>query len=138
PQIVTEGGADLTAEITSIRAEMERLKANLTDSGETDSLRAEIEALRAATLAEREATEARAAELAREAQTRASATRAEAAALRLATAIDAGTSLEAALQDLTAAGFDLPQDLQANAAGVRTMAALQQSFPEAARAALAA
>ncbi|RRH76573.1 COG4223 family protein [Falsigemmobacter faecalis] len=138
PQILTEGGADLTGEIAALKAELEGLKAGLADSGETDSLRAEIEALRAATLAEREATEARAAELAREAETRASATRSEAAALRLATAIDAGTSLEAALQDLSAAGFTLPQDLQANAAGVRTMAALQQSFPEAARAALAA
>lgn len=138
PQVLSEGGADLTAEIVSLKAEVERLKAGLTDSGETDSLRAEIEALRAATLAEREATEARAAELAREAESRAATTRAEAAALRLATAIDAGTSLEAALQDLSAAGFDLPQDLQTNAAGVRTMSSLQQSFPEAARAALAA
>lgn len=137
-QVLTEGGTDLTAEIVDLKAEIERLKAGLADSGETDSLRAEIEALRAATLAEREATEARAAELAREAETRASATRAEAAALRLATAIDAGTSLEAALKDLSAAGFTLPQELQANAAGVRTLAALQQSFPEAARAALAA
>lgn len=131
-------GIDISALLTPLQQEIEQLKSGMAGASDTSALKAEIEALRSSTEAERAATEARATEIAREAEARAGATRAEAAALRLSTAIDTGTSLEAALQDLSAAGFTVPADLTGHAAGVRTLASLQAGFPEAARLGLAA
>ena len=61
-----------------------------------------------------------------------------AAMTRLLAALDAGTPFDGALGELTAAGMAVPADLTGPAAdGVPTTAALQGSFPAAARAALA-
>ena len=62
-----------------------------------------------------------------------------AAMTRLLAALDAGTPFDGALGEMQSAGVSAPGDLAALAAdGVPTIAALQDSFPAAARAALAA
>lgn len=131
-------GSDVSALLAPLQAEIEDLKSGLTAARDTSAFDAEIERLRQSAQAERQATEARAEETVRQARAVADATRADAAALRLRTAIDSGTSLQEALTDLESIGIDVPSSLTGNAAGVRTLAELQVSFPEAARAALAA
>ncbi|QYX57387.1 hypothetical protein K1T73_03010 [Roseovarius sp. SCSIO 43702] len=72
------------------------------------------------------------------AQAAAEATLRRAALTRVETALDTGTPFEAALSDLRDAGQDIPDALSRVAeTGVPTLAALQTSFPDAARAALA-
>lgn len=79
--------------------------------------------------------EARAAELAAQAEATAQATRRTAALDRVAAALDSGAPFAAALSDLP----DLPPALADHAAtGLPTVAALRETFPPAARAALEA
>ncbi len=103
-------------------AELEELRMAL------DAQRAEIEALSA---------EAQARESA--AQQGAIATLRRAAMTRILTALDSGSDFTPALVDLRDTGADVPAALADVAeAGVPTMPALMESFPAAARAALAA
>ncbi|MDT8325923.1 MAG: hypothetical protein RQ750_00865 [Roseovarius sp.] len=102
--------------------ELEDLRAAL------DTQRAEIAALGAA---EQERASA--------AQQGAIATLRRAAMTRVLTALDSGSDFTSALADLRSTGAEVPAALADMAeTGVPTMAALMQSFPEAARAALAA
>lgn len=88
--------------------------------------RAEIEAM---------AEDARAME--QSAEETAEATMRRAAVTRIQTALDSGTGFGPALADLDATGATVPDALRdAASAGVPTLAALQDSFPEAARRAL--
>lgn len=61
---------------------------------------------------------------------------AQAALTRIISAIDDGQGYAAPLDELQQSGATIPPDLAANAEGVTTLAALQDSFPEAAREAL--
>jgi hypothetical protein len=61
-----------------------------------------------------------------------------AALSELKAAFEAGTALDGPLKKMTAAGVTVPEALASQAQGVPTQAALRQSFPAAARAALAA
>ena len=69
-------------------------------------------------------------------QATAARTTARAAMDRILASLDAGTAYDVPLGDLVAAGLTLPDVLTANAAGLPTLAALQDGFPDAARAAL--
>jgi len=93
-----------------------------------DALRAEIAALKDEAAAEEAA-----------ARDSAQAVLRRAALTRIRTALDTGESFAAALSELRGTGAEVPEALAALAeTGVPTRAALAESFPEAARAALAA
>lgn len=64
--------------------------------------------------------------------------RAAAALAELRAAIDSGASLAPALDALAASGLNPPESLRADAEAIPTLDSLQKSFPDAARAALAA
>ena len=117
------GGSDVSA------SQIEELSAALSAQRETlDAQRAEIDALKG----EAEAEEAAARDSAR-------ATLRRAALTRVMTALDSGDEFTAALADLRDTGAEVPAALSDVAeSGVPTRAELTESFPEAARAALAA
>jgi hypothetical protein len=117
------GGSDVSAE------QIEELRAALSAQRDTlDAQRAEIDALKG----EAEAEEAAARDSAR-------ATLRRAALTRVMTALDSGDEFTAALADLRDTGAEVPAALSDVAeSGVPTRAELIESFPEAARAALAA
>ncbi|MGX0878039.1 hypothetical protein ACSSV4_002735 [Roseovarius sp. MBR-154] len=117
------GRSDVSAE------QIEELSAALSAQRETlDAQRAEIDALKG----EAEAEEAAARDSAR-------ATLRRAALTRVMTALDSGDEFTAALADLRDTGAEIPAALSDVAEnGVPTRAELTESFPEAARAALAA
>ena len=115
---VSEAASD--AAVAAYERELKALQDSMAQQ------RAEIEAM---------ARDARAME--QSAEETAQATMRRAAVTRIQTALDSGTGFAPALADLEAAGAKVPQALRSAAsAGVPTLAALQDSFPEAARRAL--
>ena len=93
----------------------------------------------AAQRAEIEQMVSRAEDLETEAETTAQATLRRAALSRILTALDAGGGYADALADLQETGMEVPEPLtRAADSGVATLPELQESFPDAARAALAA
>ncbi len=129
------GGAAVPAEVQSeIAALRDELAAQAAAIAEA---RAAAEAASQTVVAAKAAQDEAASQLAAaDAATRQA--RAEAAIAQLRAAIDSGTPLAPALDALAAAGLNPPDSLRGDAAGVPTLVALQQAFPEAARAALAA
>ncbi|QUS36452.1 COG4223 family protein [Falsirhodobacter algicola] len=118
----------------AIRAEIDELRQKINDDGIPADLQATIDDTRQ----QLDAARQQAAELQRQAEDSARATTVAAAQNRIAAALDSGTPFGAALQNLTDAGVDVPQGLADNAGGVPALTSLQQSFPDAARAALEA
>lgn len=117
---VADGGAS-QGELSAYEQELQALKASIADQ------KAEIESI---------VEEARAKE--ESAEQTAQATMRRAALTRIQTALDAGTSFDVALADLEAAGVTVPEALASAAVeGVATQAELSDTFPEAARRALA-
>lgn len=103
-------------------------KAMATQRGEVEGLIADARAIKA----EAGELEANAEQAAQQAANRATMA-------QLRAALDAGSPFSAETKELTAAGVEVPSDLAASAAdGVATLTALNNSFPPAARAALAA
>ncbi|MFV0513482.1 MAG: hypothetical protein ACK5MY_07605 [Jhaorihella sp.] len=97
--------------------------------------RSEVERL----VADAREMEAQARELEKQADERAQLAAARASAARLAAALDGGAGYAAILDELNAAGVDVPAPLAAHSGdGVATLSALQAAFPPAAREALAA
>lgn len=132
PAGTAAGSADLAPleqQIAQLRAEMTALPQAGTE---------EINALKAAVEEERRATEARSEALRTETEAASRAAILRGALLRIQAALDGGASLTEALDDLSAAGVSVPPDLAAQGKGVATLPQLQASFPQAARAALAA
>ncbi|MDP3339384.1 hypothetical protein [Frigidibacter sp.] len=125
------------------------------EPGTVDAVRAEMEAMRqlieeqrgaqqevaaaAASAEERlAAAEAEAARLASEAEAAATAAQSRAALSHLRAALESGAPLAPVIENLSAAGLTVPEALTTLPDGVPTLGSLQDSFPEAARAALAA
>jgi len=125
------------------------------EPGTVDAVRAEMEAMRqlieeqrgaqeevaaaAASAEERlAAAEAEAARLASEAEAAATAAQSRAALSHLRAALESGAPLAPVIENLSAAGLTVPEALTTLPEGVPTLGSLQDSFPEAARAALAA
>jgi hypothetical protein len=132
-----QGGADPAAlaalqdQVTALRADLSAQDAAA--AAAVADVTAAAETARAA-LAEAEAEAARLKDAA-SAATQAAA--AEAALGRLTAALETGAPFTTAADDLAAAGHSLPPALADHAAtGLPTLAALQDSFPDAARAAL--
>jgi hypothetical protein len=138
----------LGATLTALKEQLSSLEARLSavenrpqpEAGDSVPA-AEIEDLRAMLETQRAAldaltTEAQAAEAA--ARDSAVAVLRRAALSRILTALDSGSDFTGALNDLREAGVDVPEALAAEAErGVPTQAVLADSFPDAARAALA-
>lgn len=133
-----EGGAASAAALEAFGREMETLRAEVEAARQAGTqaedrlatVIAEAEeriATREAEVEERAAAEAAAAE----------ARRAETALAGLSAALDSDRPVAPALAELSAAGVDLPPELQ-DLAEPPTLAELQAGFPEAARQALAA
>ncbi|WP_126975189.1 COG4223 family protein [Frigidibacter oleivorans] len=84
------------------------------------------------------AAEAEAQRLRAEAEETARAARARAALSHLRAALDSGAPLSPVTEELAAVGVTVPEPLSSRPDGVASLAGLQQDFPAAARAALAA
>lgn len=118
----------------AMQAALAALQADL------DAQRAEIESLAAATAEELQSAQSAAAEVAAATAAAARETLAKSALAQIAAALDTGVAFEGPLADLEdALGIAAPAGLAAVAQdGVATLSELQDGFPDAARAALAA
>ncbi len=143
-----DGGMADPAQLDALKAEMAALRdavARPVDPAALEAVladaRAEIAALAEQTRAERATlaaqTEAGLSAARTEVDTTARDVRRLGAVLRIEAAIEAGTPFVRPLDDLAAEGVEVPAGLRDAAGGVATLASLQASFADAARAALA-
>ncbi|MEQ8897822.1 MAG: hypothetical protein RID23_12080 [Roseovarius sp.] len=132
--------------VTALSGRLDEVESRPLTEGASEAAAAAYEAelkklqdAMAAQRAEIEQMVSRAQELENEADSTAQATLKRAALSRIQTALDAGGGFADALADLQDTGMDVPEPLSRAANdGVATLPELQESFPEAARAALAA
>jgi len=132
--------------LTSIRERLTALEKRPVAEGASDeaiaAYEAELKALQDAMAAQRAEIEkmtAEAREMEENAEATAQATRRRAALSRIATALDTGSAFADAVAELESTGIEMPEGLSRTAGeGVATLAELEESFPAAARAALAA
>ena len=125
------------SDLSSRAGEAESL-SNAAYAQELDALRVEIENLRGTAVAELGAARDAAASIEADAESAALAAAGRAALSRIDGGLETGAPLGAALDDLaTAIGGNVPAELTAVRDGAPTLASLQASFPEYARAALA-
>lgn len=141
PGTVIQGSATVDPAATAaLEQQIAALKADMAAQG--DAARAAVDGVTAAAEAARAAlaeARAEAARLRDESTSAAQAAAAVAALGRITAALETGAPFESAIADLTAAGQSPAPALSDHAgSGVPTMAALQNSFPDAARAALEA
>lgn len=130
---VEGGGASATA-LEAFEREMQDLRALVEENRAAGSqTQQEIEAAAAAAQAKIAAAEEEAAALRAEAEAGARKAIAQAALSRLAAALDSGAPIAPIVADLSGAGVDVPALLQGE---VPSLAALQDGFDPAARAAL--
>ncbi len=140
---LTANLSDITARIDALEARPDVIVAGDSDAGaavaaDVDALRAQLAEMAQAAQTELDAARAAAAEIEENAASAARNAAARAALARVQTALESGAPIGAALGDLEAAtGESAPAELLAAEDGVPTLPALQDSFPEAARAALA-
>ncbi|MBD3765201.1 MAG: hypothetical protein IE927_10845, partial [Rhodobacterales bacterium] len=134
PAAAATGGADLAplqAELAALTARLAAVEAG--GAGST----AEVERIADETRQALESAAAEAATLREAAESAARAATARAAISRVQAAMESGGPFTAALDDLAAAGLDIPPELAAVAqAGVPTPAEIERTFPAAARDAL--
>ena len=124
---ITEGVSK--SAIAAYERELEAMRQALADQ------RSEVEKM----IADAREMEAQARELENQAADKARLAAAGASAARLRAALDGGAEYAAILDELKAAGVDVPAALAAHAGdGVATLSALQAAFPPAAREALGA
>lgn len=131
-----EGGA-ASGDVAALREEIASLRSQVESGGSAASN--DIQA--AAEAAEKRLAEAQAQADALKAEVEATARAAttSAALSRVRAALDSGDAYSAPLDDIAAAGIEIPAVLIEGAqGGIPTLAALEDSFPEAARAALEA
>ena len=139
--------ADLGGRITELETCLDDLSTRAGSDGsvataayeqELDTLKADIEAMRGTAMAELESAREQAASIQENADAAARAAAGRAALARVEGAMETGAPFGAALDDLAAAlQTDAPEALTAMRDGVPTLASLQASFPDVARAALA-
>ncbi len=127
--VTTEGDVD-AGELAALRAALSSVQA------EVERLGTEAAEATAAAQAAAEAAEAELAARTAEAETVANQAEMGAVLAQLSAALESGAPLAPGIDRLDAAGVEVPQALQAAREGVPSLAALQTSYPEAARAAL--
>ena len=135
-QAAISGLADRMAALETALNDVQNLPASDGASGaEIAAYEQELRELQAAVAAMTEHSTV----LEENAQAAAQATLQRAALTRIMTALDAGVGFDSAVADLEGLGVAVPDALrQAAASGVPSLTALQESFPDAARAALMA
>jgi len=121
--------------VDAVRAEMQAMR-QLID--EQRAAQQEVAAAAASAEERLAAAESEAARLAAEAEAAATAAQSRAALSHLRAALESGAPLAPVIENLSAAGLTVPEALTALPEGVPTLDSLQDNFPEAARAALAA
>lgn len=136
----------LDGRITALETRLDDLSSRAGDSGsiasaayeaELDALRAEMENLRGTAVAELSSAREQAASIEANAEAAARAAAGRAALARVQTGMETGAPLGEALDDLAdALQSDVPAGLAAVRDGTPTLASLQDSFPDLARAAL--
>ena len=131
-QIGSEARANKAA-LDALKEQVSGLSASGSASDAT--AQAQIEAAAKAAQERIDQAEQQAKQLQDQSQTAAKAAMAQAASARMKAALDAGAPLDPARADLQAAGVTIPAALSGD---VPSLQSLQASFPEAARAALAA
>ncbi len=127
---VAEGSDVDAGELSALREQVSAVQS------EVDRLSTEAAEETAAARAAAEAAEEELAARAAEAEAIASSSAARAALAQLSAALESGAPLSPGVEALESAGVAVPPALDAARDGVPTLAALQQSYPEAARAAL--
>jgi len=138
--------ADTRETVAALSSRLDEVESRPLTEGASEAATAAYEAelkklqdAMAAQRAEIEQMVARAEDLETEAETTAQSALRRAALSRIQTALDAGGGYADALADLQETGMEVPEPLtRAADSGVATLSALQESFPDAARAALAA
>ncbi|WP_422030073.1 hypothetical protein [Roseovarius sp.] len=138
--------AETRESVSALSARLDEVESRPLTEGASEAATAAYEAelkklqdAMAAQRAEIEQMVARAEDMETEAATTAQATLKRAALSRILTALDAGGGYADALADLQETGMEVPEPLTRSAdSGVATLPELQESFPDAARAALAA
>ena len=130
----TDGGVE-PGTVDAVRAEMDAMRQLIE---EQRGAQEEVAAAAASAEERLAAAEAEAARLASEAEAAATAAQSRAALSHLRAALESGAPLAPVIETLSAAGLTVPEALTALPDGVPTLRRLQDSFPEAARAALAA
>ena len=143
---LSERMAQTEDRVASLRQRLSELEQRPVTEGASQeaiaAYEAELQALQDAMAQQRAEIEemtAEAQQMEENAEQQARATRRRAALARIRTALDTGNGFAAALAELEAAGGSVPGALSAVAEdGVRTLSELQDRFPDAARAALAA
>lgn len=131
-----EGGGAPSAALEALQRDMEQMRATLEQSRNAgDTTQEQIAAAAEQAAARIAEAEQEAAQLRQEADAAARRAMAQAAVARLAAAVESGIPAAPALGDLQAAGVTIPAELQGD---IPSLASLRSSFPEAARAALAA
>lgn len=136
----------LDGRITALESRLDDLSSRAGESGsvsaaayeaELDALRAEMENLRGTAVAELSSAREQAASIEANAEAAARAAAGRAALARVQTGMETGAPLGEALDDLAdALQSDVPAGLAAVRDGTPTLASLQDSFPDLARAAL--
>lgn len=144
---IADQARNMAGRITDLEARLDDLSARAGEEGslstaayaqELDALRAEMENLRGTAVAELGAARDAAASISANAEAAALAAAGRAALSRIEGALETGAPMGAALDDLAAAiQADVPAELAAVRDGAPTLASLQASFPDYARAALA-
>ncbi|MGQ0564489.1 MAG: COG4223 family protein [Gemmobacter sp.] len=139
PGTVIEGGTGPDpAAMAALSQEIATLKSDIAaQSGASAAAIAEVNAAAEAARAALAEAQAQATALTEQAEAAANAANARAALGRIEAALETGAPFASAVAALTAAGTEVPEALaNAAATGVPTLAALQTSFPDAARQAL--
>ena len=139
PGTVIEGGTGPDpAAMAALSQEIATLKSDLAaQKGSADAAVAEVNAAAEAARAALAEAQVQAATLKSEAEKATAAATARAALGRIEAAVETGAPFATAVQALSAVGTEVPAPLaDAAATGLPTLAALQDSFPEAARLAL--
>ncbi len=135
--------------IAAWQADIDALKSTVAEQAVQAGTIADLQAAMAAQEAEMarmveqaaqrlDAAQSTVAEIEQEATATATATLRRAVIASLQTAVDSGQPYASLIGELAGTGVDVPEGLTAGAEGVATLTGLTESFPEAARAALAA
>lgn len=131
------GGAASSTAIDALSRELEALRSQVTQQAGSGGAEADrITAAATEAEAKIKAATDEAAKLKAEAEGIARQAKADSALRLMQAALESGAPFTAALEDLTAAGIEVPAELQQDAQGIPTLDELRTSFPEAAREAL--
>ncbi len=132
------GGAASSTAIDALSRELEALRSQVAQQASTGGQdAARIATAAAEAQAQIKAATEEAARLKSDTEQIARQSRAESALRLMQAALDSGASFAAALKDLEDVGVAVPPELQKEAEGIPTLAQLRDTFPEAARQALA-